>query len=115
DHFGKKAEKIEHLSLQEDLAHELYVQAEKAMLAKEEELGTELFLRVFRHYYLEDIDKQWVEHLTNMEHLRDGIGLRGYGQRDPKQEYKKEGYDVFVTMMASTSSSVCSKVFKVQV
>jgi preprotein translocase subunit SecA len=50
-----------------------------------------------------------------MEHLRDGIGLRGYGQRDPKQEYKKEGYDVFVTMMASTSSSVCSKVFKVQV
>jgi preprotein translocase subunit SecA len=50
-----------------------------------------------------------------MEHLRDGIGLRGYGQRDPKQEYKKEGYDVFVTMMASTSSNVCTKVFKVQV
>jgi preprotein translocase subunit SecA len=50
-----------------------------------------------------------------MEHLRDGIGLRGYGQRDPKQEYKKEGYDVFMTMMASTSSNVCSKVFKVQV
>jgi preprotein translocase subunit SecA len=72
-------------------------------------------LRVFRHLYLEDIDRQWVEHLTNMEHLRDGIGLRGYGQRDPKQEYKKEGYDVFITMMASTSSNVCSKLFKVQV
>jgi preprotein translocase subunit SecA len=72
-------------------------------------------LRVFRHFYLEEIDRQWVEHLTSMEHLRDGIGLRGYGQRDPKQEYKKEGYDVFMTMMASTSSSVCSKVFKVQV
>ncbi len=50
-----------------------------------------------------------------MEHLRDGIGLRGYGQKDPKQEYKKEGYDVFVTMMASTSSNVCTKLFKVQV
>ena len=36
-----------------------------------------------------------------MEHLRDGIGLRGYGQRDPKQEYKKEGYDIFVSMMAT--------------
>jgi preprotein translocase subunit SecA len=50
-----------------------------------------------------------------MEHLRDGIGLRGYGQRDPKQEYKKEGYDVFLNMMATTSSNVCSKLFKVQV
>jgi preprotein translocase subunit SecA len=115
DHFGRKAEKFDHLQNHEDLAHELYKQAEAAMLAKEEELGTELFLRVFRHYYLEDIDKQWVEHLTNMEHLRDGIGLRGYGQRDPKQEYKKEGYDIFVDMMAAVSSNVASKVAKVQV
>jgi preprotein translocase subunit SecA len=115
DHFGRKAEKFDHLQNHEDLAHNLYDQAEKAMLAKEEELGTELFLRVFRHYYLEDIDKQWVEHLTNMEHLRDGIGLRGYGQRDPKQEYKKEGYDIFVDMMATVSSDVASKVGKVQV
>jgi preprotein translocase subunit SecA len=75
--------------------------------------GRSSLLRVFRHFYLEEIDRQWVEHLTNMEHLRDGIGLRGYGQRDPKQEYKKEGYDVFVTMMASTSSNVCTKLFKV--
>ena len=42
-------------------------------------------------------------------------GLRGYGQRDPKQEYKKEGYDVFITMMAATSSNICTKLFKVQV
>ena len=115
DHFGQKAEKFDHLHNLDDLAHELYVQAEKAMLAKEKELGTELFLRVFRHYYLEEIDKQWVEHLTNMEHLRDGIGLRGYGQRDPKQEYKKEGYDIFVGMMAAVSSDVASKVAKVVV
>ena len=39
-----------------------------------------------------------------MEHLRDGIGLRGYGQQDPKQEYKKEGYDLFVNMMAAVCS-----------
>jgi preprotein translocase subunit SecA len=78
-------------------------------------MGTELFLRVFRHVYLEEIDRQWVDHLTNMEHLRDGIGLRGYGQRDPKQEYKKEGYDVFVTMMAATSSNVCTKLFRAEV
>ena len=90
-------------------------QAEQALDEKEKEIGTELLLRVFRHFYLEEIDRQWVEHLTNMEHLRDGIGLRGYGQKDPKQEYKKEGYDIFVTMMAATSSNVCTKLFKVQV
>jgi preprotein translocase subunit SecA len=50
-----------------------------------------------------------------MEHLRDGIGLRGYGQRDPKQEYKKEGYDIFINMMAATSSNVATKAFKVKV
>ncbi len=93
----------------------LFESAEKKLDEKEKETGTELLLRVFRHFYLEEIDRQWVDHLTNMEHLRDGIGLRGYGQRDPKQEYKKEGYDVFMTMMAATSSNVCSKLFKVQV
>jgi preprotein translocase subunit SecA len=116
EHFGKKVEgDIEHLHDPEQLAHELYTQAEKILNAKDEEMGTELLLRVFRHFYLEEIDRQWVDHLTNMEHLRDGIGLRGYGQRDPKQEYKKEGYDIFVNMMASCASNVCTKVFQVQV
>jgi preprotein translocase subunit SecA len=47
-----------------------------------------------------------------MEHLRDGIGLRGYGQRDPKNEYKKEGYNLFLNMMANVSSSVLTKLFE---
>jgi|HubBroStandDraft_1064217.scaffolds.fasta_scaffold04795_4 preprotein translocase subunit SecA len=115
EHFGTKAPDVEHLHDAEQIAKVLYDAAAARLDAKEKETGTELLLRVFRHFYLEEIDRQWVEHLTSMEHLRDGIGLRGYGQRDPKQEYKKEGYDVFMTMMASTSSNVCSKVFKVQV
>jgi preprotein translocase subunit SecA len=115
EHFLVKATDFESLNDQEELAHKLYTQAAEAADAKEKAMGTELLLRVFRHYYLEEIDQAWVEHLTNMEHLRDGIGLRGYGQKDPKQEYKKEGYDIFVTMMASTSSNVITKLFKVQV
>jgi len=115
EHFGEKPATFDHVHIPEDLAHEIYTQAEKLLAKKEEELGTELLLRVFRHFYLEEIDRSWVEHLTNMEHLRDGIGLRGYGQRDPKQEYKKEGYDLFVSMMATTNSNVASKLFKVQV
>jgi preprotein translocase subunit SecA len=50
-----------------------------------------------------------------MEHLRDGIGLRGYGQRDPKNEYKKEGYNLFLNMMAKVSGSVLAKLFEVQI
>ena len=115
EHFAAKAPEVEHLHDAEQIARALYASAEETLNEKDKEMGTELLLRVFRHFYLEEIDRQWVDHLTNMEHLRDGIGLRGYGQRDPKQEYKKEGYDVFMTMMAATSSNVCSKLFKVQV
>jgi preprotein translocase subunit SecA len=114
EHFEGKPEEFEHLHDASDLAHALYTNALKIMEEREKEMGTELLMRVFRHFYLEDIDKQWVEHLTNMEHLRDGIGLRGYGQRDPKQEYKKEGYDIFVTMMAAVSSNVVTKVMRVR-
>ena len=114
EHFGIKPKDHEGLQDLSDMAHVLYKQALESIEAREKEMGTELLLRVFRHFYLEEIDKQWVEHLTNMEHLRDGIGLRGYGQRDPKQEYKKEGYEIFVTMMASTSSSVMNKLIKVR-
>jgi preprotein translocase subunit SecA len=49
-----------------------------------------------------------------MEHLRDGIHLRGYGQRDPKQEYKKEGFNLFINMMARVSSNVLTKLFQVE-
>jgi preprotein translocase subunit SecA len=115
EHFGGKPPEVEHLHDPEQIAKALFEAAEKKLDEKETDTGTELLLRVFRHFYLEEIDRQWVDHLTDMEHLRDGIGLRGYGQRDPKQEYKKEGYDVFLNMMASTSSAVCSKLFKVQV
>jgi preprotein translocase subunit SecA len=115
EHFGTKPSDFEHINDHEQLAHILYTQAAASLETKEKDMGTELFLRVFRHFYLEEIDQAWVEHLTNMEHLRDGIGLRGYGQRDPKQEYKKEGYDIFVTMMASVSSNVATKLFKAQV
>ncbi|MGC4064556.1 MAG: SEC-C metal-binding domain-containing protein [Polyangiaceae bacterium] len=77
-------------------------------------MGVDFALRIFRHLYLQTIDKARVNHLTNMEHLRDGIGLRGYGQRDPKNEYKKEGYNLFLNMMAKVSSSVLSKFFVFQ-
>jgi preprotein translocase subunit SecA len=115
EHFGRKLPSVEGIHDIQELARFSYKQAEELILEKEREMGAELLLRVFRHFYLEEIDRAWVEHLTNMEHLRDGIGLRGYGQRDPKQEYKKEGYDIFVNMMASISSNTITKLFQVRV
>ena len=92
----------------------VYEEAEKLSRQREQEFGLENLLRVFRHFYLEEIDRAWVDHLSSMEHLRDGIHLRGYGQRDPKQEYKKEGFTLFLNMMARVSSSVLSKLFEVE-
>ncbi len=115
DLFGLHPEGIEEHHDQEQLAEALYALAEAEYLKREASLGIELALRVFRHLYLEEIDKAWVDHLTNMDHLRDGIGLRGYGQRDPKQEYKKEGYNLFVNMLARVSSTVVRKLMSVQI
>jgi len=116
EHFRIKLDKsIDALGDAENLVRELFKRAEEVYLKKEKALGVELVLRVFRHIYLETIDESWVDHLSSMEHLRDGIGLRGYGQRDPKNEYKKEGYNLFLNMMAKVSGSVVAKLFEVQI
>ncbi|MDC3953557.1 preprotein translocase subunit SecA [Polyangium jinanense] len=116
EHFGiELPDEIAEHAEAEHLAHDLFDRAEKAFEAREKEIGTELLLRIFRHIYLEELDKSWVDHLTDMDHLRDGIGLRGYGQKDPKQEYKKEGYNLFVTMVARVQSNVMTKVFAMKV
>ncbi len=59
----------------------------------------EVYEDVLRYFLLEELDRCWKEHLLNMDHLREGIGLRGYGQRDPKQEYKREGFELFQDML----------------
>jgi preprotein translocase subunit SecA len=116
EHFGiSPGDDLESFGDQELLARALYDRAFQVLSSKEKELGIELLCRVFRHLYLEEIDRAWVEHLTNMDHLRDGIGLRGYGQKDPKQEYKKEGYDLFVNMMAAVCSLVVTNLLKFKV
>jgi preprotein translocase subunit SecA len=112
EQFGIEATGIERLVDHDKLMQKLYADAEAVLSAKEKEIGSILFLRVFRTLYLQEIDKQWVDHLQAMEALRDGIGLRGYGQRDPKKEYKKEGFDMFVAMMDSVKSTVASNMFR---
>jgi preprotein translocase subunit SecA len=61
------------------------------------------------------IDQQWKDHLLSIDHLKEGIGLRGYGQRDPLTEYKKEAFDLFEDMYGRIQASVIERLFKVQV
>jgi preprotein translocase subunit SecA len=115
EHFKRPlAKKIEELGEAEHVARDVFECALEAYMEKEKRFGVANVMRFFRHFFLQEIDKEWVDHLTNMEHLRDGIGLRGYGQRDPKNEYKKEGYDMFLNMMANVSSSVVIKLMEFQ-
>jgi preprotein translocase subunit SecA len=115
EHFKRSLPKeVDDLGEVERLVRTVFERGEAAYAEKEKEVGVEHLLRLFRHYSLEEIDKEWVDHLTNMEHLRDGIGLRGYGQRDPKNEYKKEGYNLFLNMMANVSSNVLAKTFEIR-
>lgn len=75
----------------------------------------EQFPEVIRNIMLRSIDQLWVEHLDMMERLREGIGLRGYGQRDPLVEYKKEAFDLFSQLVNSINALIANTVFKVTV
>src|SRR5690606_16556348 len=105
---------VDDLVEQGEIAQKLYGDAEAILLRKEKELGPENFLRLFRNFFLQEIDRQWIDHLQSMDHLRDGIGLRGYGQRDPKKEYKREGFDMFQEMLQNVKAQVIETVFTVE-
>jgi preprotein translocase subunit SecA len=82
---------------------------------RERELGDELMRALERHEMLIVIDTQWKDHLLSIDHLKEGIGLRGYGQRDPLTEYKKEAFDLFQDMVERVKGAVVERLFKVQV
>src|SRR5688572_30452922 len=65
---------------------------------KEQLVGADLLRRVERDIMLQIVDQQWKDHLYSLDHLKEGIGLRGYGQRDPLVEYKKESFLLFQAM-----------------
>ncbi|RME26972.1 MAG: preprotein translocase subunit SecA, partial [Deltaproteobacteria bacterium] len=98
----------------EALGKYLWEKVEEIYRAKEEQIGPENMRRVEQFFYLQEIDHQWKDHLLAMDHLRSGIGLRGYAQKDPKQEYKREGYDLFMAMLHRIKTEVAKKLMQVQ-
>jgi len=68
-----------------------------------------------RHFMLNSLDRHWKEHLAAMDYLRQGIHLRGYAQKNPEQEYKKEAFNLFVNMLAVIKSDVVTDLSRVHV
>ena len=86
----------------------------KRLEEREQEMGGDTMHTLERAATMRAIDVHWMEHLDTMDYLRTGIGLRGYGQRDPLVEYQKEGYQLFQRLMSSVKTSIIEVVFKAQ-
>src|SRR5436190_622287 len=99
----------------ERLAEHLNAAAAEAYDKKVEEVGADLMPLVEKDVMLRTIDWQWMEYLTQMEHFREGIGLRAYGQRDPLVEYKNEAFEMFNELRDRIQGSIVSGIFRVQV
>ena len=74
-----------------------------------------MYQPILRYFLLEELDRCWKEHLRNMDALRDGIGLRGYGQKDPKLEYKRDGFEMFQNMLFHIRENVFRTLTRVHV
>ncbi len=98
----------------EALLEELQKQVQDGYSRKEQELGADLMRYLEKILLLQVIDHHWKDHLLGMDQLRDGIGLRGYGQKDPLIEYKREGFDMFAAMMDRIEADVLDRLFRVQ-
>jgi preprotein translocase subunit SecA len=113
--FGLDSDPLELSKLDaEELEERLRREVLAAYEARKRQLGAGPMLWTIRQILLQTIDLKWKDHLYNMDHLRGVIGFRGYGQKDPKVEYKREGYDMFDTMTRSIEDSVTDYLLKVE-
>ena len=99
----------------EGLAAAVADRVEAGYGAREIELGEDVLRHLERVVALQSIDGHWKDHLLAMDHLKEGIGLRGYGQRNPLQEYQREGFDMFAEMLESFETDLLEKLYSVRI
>jgi preprotein translocase subunit SecA len=104
--IGKDAEEVQKI-----LANVI----SEARKAQKERFGDDTLAQVERYVLLESYDELWMNHLDAIDNLRDGIGLRGYAQKDPLVEYKQESYAMFESLLTRIDQTVARRVFRVQV
>ena len=114
--FGIKVDlKVHNIETNEDIIDLLIDTANEAYEEKEKEIGKKELRKIEQILLLEKVDTKWKDHLYAMDHLKSGIGLRGYAQVDPKIEYKREALVMFETMMSSIREEVTDLIFKLRV
>lgn len=99
---------------EETLRDRIQDSVEEAFKAKEAQYGPDIIRHLEKVIMLQTLDTQWKEHLAEMDHLRQGIGLRGYAQKNPKQEYKREAFEMFTAMLDRVKTEVVTILAKVQ-
>ena len=113
--FPPDLSSIESANAQRDELEDLLkIQAHDRLQEKEEEFTTPIMEHLMRILLLQTIDSQWKDPLLSVDHLKEGIGLRGYGQKNPKEEYKREAYSLFMEMMGRVREEVQQKIFRIQ-
>jgi preprotein translocase subunit SecA len=104
---------VQDLSLPE-IGDRLWERLEALYREKEDKVGPDMMRRYERNIMLQIIDRAWKDHLLAMDHLKDGIGLRAYGQRDPLVEYKRESFDMFGQMKERIENDIVRFLFRLQ-
>jgi preprotein translocase subunit SecA len=107
-------ERIDENLTQAQLIEQLKAQVHHRLQEREEEFSTPIFEHLMKVLLLQTIDSQWKDHLLSIDHLKEGIGLRGYAQQDPKEAYKREAYGLFMEMMGRIRQEVIEKLFRIQ-
>ncbi len=113
--FGFTPELEKKFETPKDLLEDLKSQARTAYQQKEEEMGAELLRHLEKMFLLQTIDTLWKDHLLTMDHLRESVGLRGYGQKDPLQEYKREAYELFQDLLERIKEQTLAYLYRVQI
>jgi preprotein translocase subunit SecA len=108
------AESLEDTS-QEDLLEDLSERVRGRYEAREKEFGETVVRDLEGYILLQTVDSLWKDHLLNMDHLKEGIGLRGYGQKDPLVEYKREAHGVFEDMIERVKEETVRLLFHIQI
>ena len=106
---------VSSLTTPQEIADLLNKLLREAFSLRKKQLGEEVFRQLGKFIYLQAIDRLWIDHLYAMDSLREGIGLRGYGQVDPLVEYKKEAYASFEKLIGAIEGEVARRIFRVQV
>src|SRR5205807_10006145 len=99
----------------EELLHRIERRADEHMAAKVAQWGPDVIRYVEKSILLQTLDHLWRDHLVMLEHLRQVIGLRGYGQRDPLNEYKSESFHLFETMIQRLREAVTAQLMQIEI